>query len=37
MITYRYFSCMEGKDPTLSSEIELDVRSSVSRATYGSS
>lgn len=32
---YRYFSCMKGKDPALSSEMELDVKSSVSKDSKG--
>lgn len=35
--TYRYFSWMDGKDPTLSSDMELEVRSRDSRETYGCS
>lgn len=32
---YRYFSCMNGKDPALSSEMEFDVKSSVSKDSKG--
>lgn len=37
LFSYRYFSCIVGKDPALISEMELDVRSRVSKETYGCS
>lgn len=35
VFAYRYFSCMKGKDPALSSEMEFDVKSSVSKDSKG--
>lgn len=35
LLTYRYLSWIVGKEPALISEMELEVRSRVSKETYG--